>query len=164
MKHLMEMSPFRARRGLKQRMALGENADANRFAVLLDELDLLRVRVSAALVLANLEPVELLTVQEIQLRVAVVFNLHPNHMRLHSRCAENIATGRMVAMALAREFTGLSLAAIGAEFGGRDHGTVFNAVRRVREMCEVEPNIAWRVAALRKFFDKGTLKKERQNL
>ncbi len=39
-----------------------------------------------------------------------------------------------MAMALAREYTDLSLPDIGEGFGGRDHTTVINAVRRVQEL------------------------------
>lgn len=149
MKHLLSENSFRARRGLRQRMALGENAEANSLAVLAAELEALRTRVAAALVLANLKPVELLTVQEIQLRVATVFKMHPNLMTAPTRCRQNISTGRMVAMALAREFTGLSLERIGQEFGGRDHGTVLYATARVQELCFVYPKIRESVEMLR---------------
>ncbi len=143
---------FRRRRGLKLKMAPENNIRANGLAVLLEELEGLRSRVAAALVLANLKPADFLTVQEIQLRCAVVFKLHPSHMLMRSRCAENIADGRMVAMALSREFTGLSLADIGQEFGGRDHGTVLHAVGRVAELCETNRRIRDRVKMLREFF------------
>ena len=43
---------------------------------------------------------------------------------------------RMLAMYLVRENTALSLLAIGELFGGRDHGTVLNACKRVREWIE----------------------------
>ncbi|MDO4609686.1 chromosomal replication initiator protein DnaA [Corynebacterium sp.] len=42
-----------------------------------------------------------------------------------------IANARMIAMYLTRSLTDLSLAAIGKEFGGRDHSTVINAEKKI---------------------------------
>ena len=39
------------------------------------------------------------------------------------------------AIYLCRELTDLSLPQIGREFGGRDHTTVLNAIRRVQQRC-----------------------------
>jgi len=43
----------------------------------------------------------------------------------------NIAFARQVAMFLSRKLTQSSLMEIGEAFGGRDHGTVIHAVRKV---------------------------------
>lgn len=51
--------------------------------------------------------------------------------QLHGKCREQrIAHARHVAIYLTRELTRLSLAQIGNEFGGRDHTTVINSLRR----------------------------------
>jgi len=42
---------------------------------------------------------------------------------------------RQLAIYLCREMTDLSLPQIGREFGGRDHATILNAVRRVEKRC-----------------------------
>ena len=47
-----------------------------------------------------------------------------------------IARPRQVAMALAKEFTQLSLPDIGEAFGGRDHTTVLHACRKITELKE----------------------------
>lgn len=47
---------------------------------------------------------------------------------------------RQVAMALCYDLTSLSLAEVGASFGGRDHGTVLHAYNVVRDRTEIYPN------------------------
>lgn len=49
---------------------------------------------------------------------------------------------RQVAMALAREVTGLPLAAIGKYFGGRDHSTVLHACRKVQRARTSDGDVA----------------------
>jgi chromosomal replication initiator protein len=56
---------------------------------------------------------------------------------------------RQVAIYLTREMTDLSLPAIGSLYGGRDHSTVLNAIRRARERLETDPELAERVAEIR---------------
>jgi chromosomal replication initiator protein len=51
----------------------------------------------------------------------------------------NVVRARHVAMYLCRELTSLSLPQIGAAFGGRDHSTVVNALRRVSAALEADP-------------------------
>lgn len=56
------------------------------------------------------------------------------------RRTSRLVEARHVAMALAREKTALSLAEIGREFGGRDHGTVINACRKINSKIESNPS------------------------
>ena len=49
-------------------------------------------------------------------------------------------------MYLAREHTGASLPAIGAEFGGRGHTTVLHACRRTAERVAADPEASQTVA------------------
>jgi chromosomal replication initiator protein len=51
----------------------------------------------------------------------------------------NVVRARHVAMYLCRELTSLSLPQIGAAFGGRDHSTVVNALRRISAALEADP-------------------------
>lgn len=76
-----------------------------------------------------------ISVQEIIELVATHFDLHPRDLT-GKRRTSRLVEARHVAMALAREKTSLSLADIGKEFGGRDHGTVINACRRVTSKIE----------------------------
>lgn len=82
-----------------------------------------------------------ITVQEIMELVASHYDL-PVRELTGKRRTSRLVEARHVAMALAREKTDLSLAEIGKEFGGRDHGTVINACRKIA--TKVETNSATR--------------------
>ena len=56
---------------------------------------------------------------------------------------------RQVAILLTRESTGLSLPEIGRLYGGRDHSTVLNALRRAESVIADDPSLAERVDSLR---------------
>lgn len=53
----------------------------------------------------------------------------------------NVARARQIAMALTRRLTDLTLAEIGAAFGGRSSGAVHFALRRVRQYCEEDAQL-----------------------
>ena len=53
----------------------------------------------------------------------------------------NIAFPRQIAMYLSRKLTPSSLIEIGDAFGGRDHGTVIYACRKVEARIKAEPQI-----------------------
>lgn len=57
------------------------------------------------------------------------------------RRPSNIAFPRQVAMYLSRKMTPCSLVEIGDAFGGRDHGTVIYAVRKVEQRMGCEPQV-----------------------
>jgi len=81
-----------------------------------------------------------ITLEEIQKLVANYFQIRPSDLRSASR-KRAIVRPRQIAMALAREHTDLSLPDIGESFGGRDHTTVINAVRRIQELRETDHNL-----------------------
>ncbi len=81
-----------------------------------------------------------ITLEEIQKLVARYFQMRPSDLRSPSR-KRAIVRPRQLAMALAREYTDLSLPDIGEGFGGRDHTTVINAVRRIQELRGSDPNL-----------------------
>ena len=56
---------------------------------------------------------------------------------------------RQVAIYLTRELTDLSLPQIGRLYGGRDHSTVLNSIRRVEARCKEDEELATRVEDLR---------------
>jgi chromosomal replication initiator protein len=53
---------------------------------------------------------------------------------------ERLVLPRHVAMYLCRRLTRYSVQEIAAAFGGRDHATVCNAVVRIRQRMELEPD------------------------
>lgn len=63
--------------------------------------------------------------------------------------AQSIVWPRQVAMWLCRELLDCTLAGVGAAFGGRDHGTVRNAVTVCRYRMETSPRHKQELEALR---------------
>ncbi len=57
---------------------------------------------------------------------------------------------RQLCMFLARELTDLTLADIGAHFGGRDHTTVIYAIERIQERTQKDPEVAHLVEELKR--------------
>jgi chromosomal replication initiator protein len=72
------------------------------------------------------------SVQAIQAAVAAHFGITVEQLTSASRRA-TINWARQVAMSLVRDLTDESLPAIGRAFGGRNHATVHNALRRVSD-------------------------------
>lgn len=77
------------------------------------------------------------SIDAIQKRVAEHFDIRLADMTSKRRPA-HIALPRQIAMLLARKLTASSLADIGEAFGGRDHGTVIHACKRVEKLIEVD--------------------------
>lgn len=61
---------------------------------------------------------------------------------------------RQIAMYLAKEFTTLSLKAIGYHFGGRDHSTVIHAIQTVNDLIDFDRDVAGHVKELKGGFKK----------
>jgi len=79
-----------------------------------------------------------ITIDSIQRTVADHFDLRLADMTSRRRPA-NIAFPRQIAMFLSRQLTKGSLVEIGEAFGGRDHGTVIHACRKVAMRMDSEP-------------------------
>ena len=73
--------------------------------------------------------------------VCKFYNLEPDLLRGQGR-AKDISMARQIAMYQIRRMTNLSLKEIGAEFGGRDHSTVLNALNRIEELVKTDPEKA----------------------
>ncbi|GAB4324906.1 MAG: chromosomal replication initiator protein DnaA [Candidatus Zixiibacteriota bacterium] len=73
-----------------------------------------------------------ITVPRIVATVSDLFGV-PKDAILSKRRTQQVALARHTCMYLARTLTNLSLKAIGAEFGGKDHSTVIHAVNTVRD-------------------------------
>lgn len=78
----------------------------------------------------------------------------PRALMVSKRRPDWIIRARHLAMALAYELAGASLNEVGANFGGRDHGTVFHAAQNVRDWCDVDPKYKQEVDGWRTFFKK----------
>jgi chromosomal replication initiator protein len=87
-------------------------------------------------------------VEQIQQRVAADFGVSRAELVGSTRAATPVRA-RHVAIYLTRELTDLSLPQIGRLYGGRDHSTVLNSVRRIEAGLAEDPALAGRVAELR---------------
>lgn len=72
------------------------------------------------------------TVERIINEVARTYNVSPADIRSNKRAAQ-ISSARQVAAYVVREITQMSMAAIGEEFGGRDHSTIVYAIQQVEK-------------------------------
>jgi chromosomal replication initiator protein len=88
------------------------------------------------------------TVEEIQRRVAEAFDIPRADLIGASRAATALRA-RQTAILLTRELTDLSLPQIGRLYGGRDHSTVLNSLRRAAASVADDGEFARRVAELR---------------
>jgi chromosomal replication initiator protein len=89
------------------------------------------------------------TAEEIQERVAGAFAISRAELTGASRAAVPLRA-RQVAILLTREATDLSLPQIGRLYGGRDHSTVLNSLRRAKSSLTADPELAASVDELRR--------------
>ena len=88
------------------------------------------------------------SVEEIQQRVAEGFGISRAELVGTSRAATPLRA-RQVAIFLTRELTDLSLPQIGRLYGGRDHSTVLNSLRRIEVGLGEDSELAERINNLR---------------
>jgi chromosomal replication initiator protein len=99
-------------------------------------------------VLPRSRPAQPTSVEEIQQQVAERFGISRAELVGSSRAATPLRA-RQVAIFLTRELTDLSLPQIGRLYGGRDHSTVINSLRRVEAGLADDSELAERVQELR---------------
>jgi chromosomal replication initiator protein len=87
-------------------------------------------------------------VEEIQERVGATFGVSRSELIGPGRAATPLSA-RQVAIYLTRELTDLSLPQIGRLYGGRDHSTVLNSIRRVEARIGEDQSFAAQVQELR---------------
>jgi chromosomal replication initiator protein len=87
-------------------------------------------------------------VEEIQRRVSAAFGISRAELVGSTRSAAPLRA-RQVAIYLTRELTDLSLPQIGRLYGGRDHSTVLNSIRRMEARVGEDKELAARVEELR---------------
>ncbi len=90
-------------------------------------------------ILTDDQPIPI-TVENIIAEVANVYGITPEEIRSTKRTSQ-ISTARKVAAYVVREVTGMSLAAIGTEFGGRDHSTIVYAINTINDALKKDENL-----------------------
>lgn len=95
------------------------------------------------------EDIRRVSVDAILKVVAHDYNVSVNDLK-GPRRHRNITIPRQIAMTLARELTDASLPQIGTSFGGRDHTTVINALKRIEQLSSSDPDLATRIDHLRR--------------
>jgi chromosomal replication initiator protein len=88
-------------------------------------------------------------VEEIQRRVSSAFGISRAELVGSTRAATPLRA-RQVAIYLTRELTDLSLPQIGRLYGGRDHSTVLNSIRRIEAQFGEDKALRARVEDLRR--------------
>jgi chromosomal replication initiator protein len=96
-------------------------------------------------------PTQPTSVEDIQERVAETFGISRAELVGTSRAARPLRA-RQVAIFLTREMTDLSLPQIGRLYGGRDHSTILNSLRRVESSLTEGGDLGERVEELRAAF------------
>ncbi len=105
-------------------------------------------------ILTDDQPIPI-TVEKIIAEVANVYGVTPEDIRSNKR-ASQISTARKVAIYLVREITEMPLAAIGTEFGGRDHSTIVYAVNNVTASLKRDRNLRDTVETIAKTVREGS--------
>ncbi len=81
-----------------------------------------------------------ITVEKIIEEVANLYGITADDIRSTKRTSQ-ISTARKVAIYVVREVTGIPLATIGEEFGGRDHSTIVYALNTVTSAIKKDSNL-----------------------
>lgn len=112
-------------------------------------LDLARFRVKSIVE----ENQKVISIDKIIEAVTDYFRIKISDIKGKTRLRE-VVLPRQIAMYLAKEFTTLSLKAIGYHFGGRDHSTVIHAIQMVNDMIDLDKDISKQVQELKASFKK----------
>ena len=80
------------------------------------------------------------TIGKIIGEVSRTFNVSEQDIKSNKRAA-NISRARQVAMYVIKDITQMSMAAIGDEFGGRDHSTVVYAISQTEKMMKTDSRL-----------------------
>jgi chromosomal replication initiator protein len=81
-----------------------------------------------------------ITLSTIQREVCKYYSMSHSEL-IGGKRSQSIVYPRQIAMYLARELTELSLPAIGAEFGGRDHTTVMHAKAKIEKLINADREV-----------------------
>lgn len=75
------------------------------------------------------------------------YNISMEKLKSHRRFRE-LSFARMVCYYLIRKHTTLGLIAIGKRMGGRDHATIINGVKTIKDIMSVDVNVRLQVEAI----------------
>ncbi len=89
-------------------------------------------------ILNDSQPVSV-TIEHIIDEVSRYYEVSAQDVRGPRRTSQ-ISSARQVSIYIVREITGMSMEAIGAEFGGRDHSTIVYALKQVEKMMAQNPH------------------------
>ncbi len=90
---------------------------------------------------------KMVTVDAIKQEVAAEFGMKPNDLRSKRR-VKSIVLPRHIAIYVTRKLSDLSLSFIGQEFGGKDHTTVINSIRKAEKLMADDPSMLARVESI----------------
>lgn len=90
-------------------------------------------------ILTDDQPIPI-TVEKVIAEVANAYGITPEDIRSSKRTSQ-ISMARKVAAYVVREVTGMPLAAIGMEFGGRDHSTIVYAINNITSAIKKDANL-----------------------
>lgn len=93
-----------------------------------------------------------INVPEILAAVSRYYNIEESDIVSRKR-KRDIVQARQVVMYLAKELTDASLAAIGAEMGGRDHSTVIYADRAIRDLLDTDTKFQAELKEIRELLE-----------
>ena len=88
-----------------------------------------------------------ITIASIQQEVCKFYSIGMSDLVGNKR-SQNIVYPRQIAMYLTRELTDLSLPAIGAQFGGRDHTTVIHANAKIQKLLSQQREVYNQIQSL----------------
>lgn len=80
------------------------------------------------------------TIERIIAEVGRTYGIQPKDIRSNKRSAA-ISGARQISIYIVRQITQMSMAAIGEEFGGRDHSTIVYATQQVEKLMEKDSRV-----------------------
>jgi hypothetical protein len=93
------------------------------------------------------------SIRQIQVAVSKFMSVSIDDMKSERRLQKS-TRARQIAMWLCKQLTPQSYPSIGRHFGGRDHTTCLHAVRRIDELREIDPVIAFQTEDLMRLFER----------
>jgi hypothetical protein len=93
------------------------------------------------------------SIRQIQVTVSKFMLVSIDDMKSERRLQKS-TRARQIAMWLCKQLTPQSYPSIGRHFGGRDHTTCLHAVRRIDELRETDPVIAFQTEDLMRLFER----------